>query len=130
MKAIIQKGLFLSLLFISCIFIDCQQPNSSIPTIEITSPSVRSPLYYNLDTMFLIGLIYDQEILTQVSIWMENKDRDTVFANHFSPMAREFQLNDSIAFSVNDHTNYILYIKAINEQLNESDYSIFIHVMP
>ena len=80
--------------------------------------------------MFLKGLVTDENLITEVKLRMEDKDMKTVYSKVFIPMSLNYQLTDSIHFVVNDHTNYILYINALNEEEGSSEYSIFIHVMP
>ncbi|MBL6964289.1 MAG: hypothetical protein ISR55_10730 [Bacteroidetes bacterium] len=114
-----------------CIFCSCNDeiPESK-PTITITVPNTRAPLYYNLDTMFLIGSINDKEIIKKVEYRMEDKNMQVVYSKSFTPNSTAFAINDSLPLIVTDHTNYIFYIIATNESLTRGEYSLFIHVMP
>ncbi|MBT3301573.1 MAG: hypothetical protein HOD63_03400 [Bacteroidetes bacterium] len=128
---IISSFLLFIVLFTFHSFLSCNNKlPESIPTISISIPNTRAPLYYNLDTMILIGQINDQQIIKKVDFRMEDKDMKTVYSRSYEPNALQFEINDSLPLIVDDHTNYIFYITATNESMATNEYSLFIHVMP
>jgi len=108
---------------------ECQR-NNEYPLIQLIEPKTQSPLFYNGDTMHIRYKVSDVKIVSYSSIEIKNSKDSTIYLNSFNGASNEITFADKFVFIVNDHSNFIMTIKAKNIKGTEHSLPVFIHVMP